>query len=207
MRCAGRTSMPAVARRGAGSGLFPTNKAIVMESSPAARRAAPLLLAAVLLVVLCGCEKSTESKFPGPLDACELLTAEEVEEVVAAAVAEPTRTHEVDEQNGYWISMCNWFAAAADVSAGVMIRPLTTGQVSSRAALEVYKDEIKEQFPGYEMEPVEGVGEAAAWNSQMGQLVIFDGPYSYIVNVISKDVEDQRKLELAKKLSTAVLAP
>jgi hypothetical protein len=166
-----------------------------------------LLLAGVLLLLLCACERSAESKYPAPLDACELLTAGEVEEAVGAAVAEPTRTHEVDEQNGYWISMCNWFAAAVDVSAGVMIRPLTPGEESSRAALEVYQEEIKAQFPDYEMEAVEGVGEAAAWNSQMGQLVIFDGPYSYIVNVISREGENLRKLELAKKLSTAVLAP
>jgi hypothetical protein len=207
MRCAERNSMPAVVRWRARSGLFWSKNGVVTGVSPAARRAAALLLAGVLPLLLCACEKSTESKFPAALDACELLTAGEVEEVVGAAVAEPTRTHEVDEQNGNWISMCNWFAAGADVSAGVMIRPLTVGQESPQSALEVYQDEIKAQYPGYAMEPVEGVGEAAAWNGQMGQLVIFDGPYSYIVNVISRDADTQRKLELAKKLSTAVLAP
>lgn len=206
MRCAERNSTRSAARRMTRCGLFPLHQDIITGPSRSPRRAS-LLLPAVLLVLLCGCEKSTEDQFPAPLDACELLTAGEVAEVVGAAVAEPTRTHEVDEQNGHWISMCNWFAAAADVSAGVMIRPLTPGQESSQAALEAYREEIKEQLPDYQMEALEGVGEAAAWNSQMGQLVIFDGPYSYIVNVISRDADNQRRLELAKQLATAVLAP
>jgi hypothetical protein len=87
-----------------------------------------------------------------------------------------------------------------------MIKPFPRNQQNPDAAYEAYTKELKKEVPDLTMQPVKGIADRAFWTADAGQLTIFSNSHMYIFSASSKGSTDPEKLDLAKKLATAVLA-
>lgn len=106
----------------------------------------------------------------------------------------------------HWVSICNYYAPESGKSAGFMIKPFPRNQQNPDAAYEAYTKELKKEVPDLTMQPVKGIADRAFWTADAGQLTIFSNSHMYIFSASSKGSTDPEKLDLAKKLATAVLA-
>lgn len=160
----------------------------------------------ILVVGLAGCGDNQRSKkqLPKALQACELLTPMQLEAVIGESfkVSGP-KMHQ--EREDYWVSNCSYYSEEKSISAGLSIRPNRgQGGAEGLASLEA---ELKEAFgQGYKLEPVDGVGESAGWESSSKQLTIFQGPYIMILSAGGPTINSGEALELSKKLADTVLA-
>jgi hypothetical protein len=152
------------------------------------------------------CDNS-QAKVPAPIHSCEILTIAEVEEILGSPVEQPPReTHNEQKDLSHWMSMCNYYAPESGISAGVMIKPFPRNQKDLDAAYDAYTKELKEAMPDLDMQPVDGIAKRANWAGSLGQLTVFSDSHMYIISANFKGGTDQEKLDLAKKLATAVIA-
>jgi hypothetical protein len=164
-----------------------------------------LSLFLVVLAFSPGCSSEPDSPFGSPVKACTLFTHAEIEMLMGAKVDEPAKTtHKVDEQTGYWMSMCNYYAPDVNLSVGIMIRPIAKGK-SIDSAFDENVTELTAGMPDYKIETVSGVGAKAFWNAPTGQLTVFEGSYTLIVSGLQPGSAEQEKLAFCKKVSEAVL--
>jgi len=178
-----------------------------MKNSIRFSRSARLIwIVALISFAFYSCD-TPKPKAAAPIHSCEILTISEVEGILGSPVEQPpAETHNVQKDLSHWVSMCNYYAPESGVSAGLMIKPFPRNQQNPDAAYEAYTRELKKEVPDLEMQPVKGIADRAFWAPDTGQLTIFSNSHMYIFSASSKGSSDQKKLDLAKKLATAVLA-
>jgi hypothetical protein len=138
-----------------------------------------------------------------PIDACTLLTGQDVAMVLGVPVGEPeARTR---GENAFWTSMCNYREDSADgvLGAGILIKPHNgAGPEQGYAAHDA---ELIEQLgEDAALTPFDHIGDRAGWqmpNRVIGQLTVFQGPYMFIVTVGTAPGADRLTpaAELAKR--------
>lgn len=159
----------------------------------------------ILLLGCYGCSGEPDKPFGEPVQACNLFSDEEIETLLGAKVDDqPRSTHKVDEQTGFWMSMCNYYAPDINLSAGIMIRPLGKGK-SIDKAFDENVAELKAGLPDYKVEPVSGIGTKAFWNGPTGQLTVFEGAYTLLLSGGQPGQTEEEKLAFCRKLAEAVL--
>ena len=170
------------------------------------RSAQFLGIVALFSFAIYSCDNS-KPKVAAPIHSCEILTIAEVEGILGSPVEQPpAETHNIQKDLSHWVSMCNYYAPESGISAGFMIKPFPRNQLNPDAAYEAYTKELKKEVPDIAMQPVKGIADRAFWTADIGQLTIFSNSRMYIFSASSKGSNDQEKLDLAKKLATAVLA-
>ncbi len=136
---------------------------------------------------------SPEGETPGRgevsgVDPCELLSADEVEDVLGGPVGEPTL-----DDSAYPLVSCSFATEDAAYSVDVM---LYSGEREEVEALFEYNRE--------EFEEVEGVGEAAYWAAEpFSQIEVLQGNYEVAISVYAPGEESH--LEAAKDLAKKAL--
>ncbi|WP_163337229.1 hypothetical protein [Desulfopila sp. IMCC35008] len=160
----------------------------------------------LLLLFFCpGCSSEPDTLFSEPIQACSLFTHDEIETFFGTKVDNPPReTHKVDEQNGSWMSMCNYFAPETNQSSGILIRPIAKGR-SVDQVYDEYVAELKASLPDYELGTISGVGTKATWDGQTGQLTVFEGTYMLLISVMQPTKSEEEKLAFCKQIAEAVL--
>ena len=163
-------------------------------------------LVIMLMAILAGCgnEQPKGAGLPDPVEACELLSKSVVESMIGGTVDEPHRTHNVNEDQKHWMSMCNYYSQEKGISIGITVIPHGR-KVNGAEAFALYEAELKENLEGYQMEPVTGVGEYAGWEEGSKQLTIFQGPYMLILTAGSPEIAGNDALDLSKQLAGKVL--
>jgi hypothetical protein len=150
----------------------------------------PIIVAALLaylcLVAACGAENDngapTVTSSPAappagtgePADgggdvvlACSLLTPEEVEQALGEPVGEP-----IADRFGEGFSSCTYETESLDV---VRVRVFTA---EDRDAVREYFE-----FGSEELEPVEGLGDAATWSDAFRELEVLRGNYDVSIEI------------------------
>lgn len=166
-----------------------------------------LVLAVLFVAVLTSCDSGNRSS-RAAVHSCEVFTVEEMEELIGAPVDRPPReTHKEDEERGYWMSMCNYYAPEPGVSLGIMIQPFPAGQKTAQDAHDAYVESLKSGMGGeYEMAPVTGIGQIAFWNEPMKQLTVFGDAHMLLITSMMKDSSDEERLAFAKQIGTSALS-
>jgi hypothetical protein len=140
------------------------------------------------------------------VQACELLKTAEVEALVGAPVSEPRRTHKEHAPPQQWMSMCNYYSEAKQISIGITIVPHGRN-VTGAEALALYAAELKKSLGNdYQLEVVQGIGDHAGWEAGVKQLTIFQGPFMVIVGIVSPKLEGAKALAFSRQLAEKALA-
>ncbi|MGB5736991.1 MAG: hypothetical protein WBM40_21365 [Thiohalocapsa sp.] len=165
-----------------------------------------IVLGAILLSAGCSSEISGTKAAP-KLEACTLLSAEDVATVLGAnAVVTEADRHGKDS---FWMSSCRYHAKDADgtTAASLMIRPHHNVAGAEQAYAD-YDDELAGQIgESARLAPVEGPWQQAGWQrfgTSIGQLAIFQGPYHLIITAQETAGHDQ--LENSRALAERALA-
>ncbi len=139
-----------------------------------------------------------------PVDACALLTKADVEEVYGTAVGEP-QGKELGSGR-FWVSMCNYDNAETDapmLSVGILVKAhgVAEGPVQ---AYDAHVAELRQEL-GEAAIPVsvEVIGARAGWTADVGQLMVFEGPYQIILTANGRFAGD--RLAFAKQLAGRML--
>lgn len=163
-----------------------------------------ILLFLLLSTVLSGCG---EDKKMEVIHSCQVFEEAEIRELVDSSIDWPPKeTHREDAENGYWMSMCNYFSTETGLSASMMIQPFFPHSISAEEALQNYRASIRESLPDYEMKEIDAAGSPGLWNPEMGQLALFADQHMLLVTAGRKGMEEEAKLSLCRKLTEAVLA-
>lgn len=160
---------------------------------------------AAAVVVFAGLgNKAPAAGDPHPIDACNLLTGQDVAIVLGVPVGEPeARTRGKD---AFWTSMCNYREDSADgvLGAGILIKPHNVA--SPEQAYAAQNAELIEPLgEDAAPTPIDDIGDRAGWqtpNRVIGQLTVFQGPYMFIVTVGTAPGADRLTpaAELAKRV-------
>ena len=178
-----------------------------MKPTPLCRRPGifTALLLACLLVPVASIAKAKKDSFPDPVHGCEIFSKTEIAGLIGAEVDDPPReTHKVQD-SGFWMSMCNYYAPALGVSAGIMVQPFFPAGSSPDEAHRNYVQELKSAMPDYPMNPVAGLGVHSFWNGEMKQLTIFGARHLLILTVMIDGSTDEQRLALAEKFGVGTL--
>ncbi|HUE76906.1 MAG TPA: hypothetical protein VMM83_03115 [Longimicrobiales bacterium] len=126
-----------------------------------------------------GSEQETGASLAGSaperLDACSLLSSEEVAEAFGVAFEEGQLTEHGTGAGESYFSTCVFSAAneRADPTVSLMVRP-SDEVVDPAVALEAGVEDMRANVsPDYEMEPVPELGEGAGWDPAMAELTVF----------------------------------
>jgi hypothetical protein len=162
----------------------------------------------VLSISLVGCGKSSSkaSKLPDPLQACDLLTKAEAEAIIGGPVDEPQKNHKEQDDPKHWMSSCNYYSSEKSISTGITIMPHGR-KVNGAEAFALYEADLKEGLgDDYKMETVGGIGDKSAWEKNMKQLTIFQGPFMIIITTVSPELQGTAALDFSKELAAKVLS-
>ena len=155
-------------------------------------------------IFLSGCGEDSKPKV---IHSCQVFSEAEIKKLIDPSVEWPPKeTHREDAENGYWMSMCNYFSAETGVSSSLMIQPFAPHTETAEKALESYRASIKESLPDYDTKEIEAAGLKGLWNAQMGQLALFVEKHMILIGVLKKDMSEEEKLSFCQKFSEAVLA-
>ncbi len=153
------------------------------------------LAAAVLaLAVGCGADQDGASQGVPRLNACALLTDDDVAAVLGAVSPEVESAER--GEGAFWMANCRYQVEGPDglVTASLLIRP-HQGQSGAAQAYTDYENALSGQLgTAIQLMPVEGIGERAGWEdfgTSIGQLTVFDGPYHLIVQASATADQDQ----------------
>jgi hypothetical protein len=141
-----------------------------------------------------------------PMDACTLLTEQDVATVFGMPVGEPQANTRGND--GFWTSMCNYAADSADgvPGAGILLKPHYVAAGPEQAYAEHQSELVAQLGADAAQTPIHDIGAPAGWeapNRAVGQLTVFQGPYMFIVSVGTAPGADQ--LTPAKELALRVL--
>lgn len=164
---------------------------------PQARLAASILLLFVLAVAACS-EKKT-SIVPLKLDPATLLSSSELETITGHAFPdEPEITWLGDEKVACSLS---YFRTAPMFSIGLLVRssPLDPAREYSQT-LSSYRAEFGDD---HRVEEISGLGSAAFFDPQLGQVVVFTEEHYLNVTVMSGEPIDRK--ELTESIARLVL--
>jgi len=179
-------------------------------SSPLLSRLSVLSLATLLVttgLVTGGCgEKTPTAASTGPIDACTVLTAADVEKVLEVKVGDPQRRNQ--GEGNFWMSMCNYQGEAGNEtrSASILLKPHQDTQGAEKAYAAYEAELVAELGKGVALAPIEGIGQRAGWQdfgTSIGQLAVFQGPYQLIITASATPKADQ--LTNAKALARKAL--
>ena len=163
-------------------------------------KTAVVTILCIFFLAVTGCS-GPDNKSGKKIKACTLLTLQEIESITGASIDPPKATEHSDKHTGFWMSQCNWFSPDTGISLGIMIRPLAPEGSNPETAYETMTQSLKKEIPGLVITPLAGMGKKAALIEDMGQILIFDETYSYIITVISSE----NKIAMAKALSNALM--
>jgi hypothetical protein len=169
-------------------------------------RILPILFSALLI---CACSESqpeSAGEILESLNPCELLTAEDIQQVTGHAMKPGDESHEafcsfesVEVNEVTEMPKYNWFLYHMRKS------------VASPQEIEKYQNEkMASVGEEYESTPVSGVGDQAYWERYFGvtQLTVYksDGRYTHTVSVQPNFKGEEQMLEQAKTLARKALA-
>jgi hypothetical protein len=149
-------------------------RTVLHHAAPRVVRLIALLV--VLTAAACGGDAPEPAEEPAPTDqppaipqdACALLPAERVQEVLGEAVT-PTLAMRVPVGDGpAMLSQCNYQTATNPAAASITLRRSTEGETVA-GALDAIRRTLEEA--GTDPEDIEGVGAAALWGGN--QLHVF----------------------------------
>lgn len=161
-----------------------------------------------LLLVLnsTGCSRPPPPQIEGVIDACEAISGVEPETILGEPVNDVQEMRNDNPTHKVYIRHCYKYSESGrDKQYGVMIQQdLSDRPVKSAAEqLQAIKQNAADHGARSVFKDVPGLGEAAAWNEMMHQMVVIDdeGRTVYRFNVIGADNE----LEKAKLLAGEAL--
>lgn len=169
-------------------------------------------IGAALVVLILGCaeadstpEAAAQEEAAVPrVVACDLLTREEVGEVLGSPItaAEP---HEVEHDETRYLTMCTWSAERDDgvlmtTTLAVRRDPSVTDPA---AALERHVQGVAAEAPDYRLEPVAELDPGAGWHEEAAMLTVFRPGWS--VDVVADQNAAMAPLEGAKVLMEKAL--
>lgn len=156
-----------------------------------------LALCGLLLLAACGGSGGgAPAPATGPVEACSLVTQEEVADALGVPVGEPESDEFGGEEGGaVRVTTCSFGSSSLSnlVSASILARESTPEEVT--AAFQSNRSQATSP------EPVSGLGEDAFWSSQPPQMHILKGNVYLIIQTRLSDQPgafDEAK-ELAKK--------
>mgnify|MGYP006280399901 CR=1 FL=1 len=182
-------------------------------SMPSHAPETPMLIAwtALTLALLglpLGCSSGdAAADLADPLDACALLTSADVTEVLDIEDPEVSAMKRGDDTA--WLSGCNYHGEANGNlrSAGLMVSPHGVAAGPQKAFAAEQTSLVETLGDDAALEPVARLGDRAGWqdfDTGIGQLIIFDGPYRLTVTANAAEGVDQRST--AEQLAERVLA-
>lgn len=134
------------------------------------------------------------------LDACSLLSSEEVAEAFGVAFEEGQLEEHGTGAGESYFSTCIFNAAneRAVPTVSILARP-SEEVVDPATALEAQVEDMRANVdPDYEMEPVSELGEGAAWDSAMGELIVFRPGLMMTLGALGSSEPRDRLVRLAR---------
>jgi len=140
-----------------------------------------------------------------PLQACGLLTKAEVEGILGGTVDEPRQTFKENQKQRFWMSTCDYYSPAKAQRVGILIK--NSQNADPAKAFEAHTASLKKTLGSdYDMQTIDGIGAAAAWDESAKQLTVFEGPRMFIVTTGRPAKGERTALETAKMIATKVLS-
>jgi hypothetical protein len=173
------------------------------------------LLISIIGLAGCGGTKTVETKnasdtkpaansgkgSDGKLDACSLLTKEDVESFLSEPVGAPATTH--TEAMGNTVTQCRYSASSGNKRVGLLLRQASTADEAAKIFKQA-RDASKE-LSGAEPQVIDGLGESAYWTGgNLKQLNVLKGAAWLIITANSGSGTDP--LEASKNVSRKILA-
>lgn len=177
---------------------------------PISSRRAPitsLLLLVTALIVACSGNSAPErAAAADTVRACQIFTNAEIADLIGGAVDTPDERHEEQaSETEAWLSMCNYYSNDSGVGLGLMLRPHGYDDVGQES-FDDYQRNLQEQLGEWETTPVDGIGDAAAWQPEMRDLTLFGGPYAISISLIAPELTDEQALEIAESIAVETLS-
>ncbi|KAA6181833.1 hypothetical protein F2Q65_18835 [Thiohalocapsa marina] len=169
-------------------------------------RAPILILGASVLSAGCGSDDGG-TQAVAKLDACAVLTAQDVGAVLGANAVETEAGQHGD--GDFWASSCRYQVVGADamLAASLMLRPHHSAAGAAQAYADYDNDLATQLGEGARLSPVAGLGEKAGWQAfgtAIGQLTVFQGPYQLIIT--ASETADRDQLDNGRALAQRALA-
>jgi hypothetical protein len=125
-----------------------------------------------------GCSKKNEAPQQLQLQACELVTNAEMEEILGQTLKEPEETEDP--------ATCTYSALdeTSFVSASILVSPLPSN-TSPEEAYNQYVADLKENLGNeYTIDEIQGIGAKAGWSEEYpAQLTVFTDNVFFVVGV------------------------
>jgi hypothetical protein len=178
----------------------------------AAARVAALLVAAAT----CGCggdappaaepgtgaPPAADATTPGPLDACAVVTRDQVAEVLGTTPGDAiVGMTEPGDQTLAQVSQCTWPAQDSDRTLSILIRRAPTDQ-NTPAAIEQVRETLRSA--GLTLRDTDGPGDVSFWTGS--ELHVFRGQREYVIIQLGGFEDPQAALAGARRAAEHILA-
>ena len=135
------------------------------------------------------------------IDACNLLTKDDVESFLAEPVGTPATTH--TEAMGNTVTQCRYSAPSGNKRVGLLSRQAASADEAAKIFRQA-RDTSKE-LSGADPQVIDGLGESAYWTGgNLRQLNVLKGDAWLIITASPGDGTDP--LEASKRVSKKILA-
>lgn len=135
----------------------------------------------------------------GQIDACALLTKEDVESFLAQPVGTPATTH--TEAMGNTVTQCRYSGTSGNKRVALLLRQAA----SADEAVKIFKQarDASKELSGADPQVVDGLGESAYWTGgNLKQLNVLKGD-AWLIITASNGTDP---LEASKSVSRKILA-
>jgi hypothetical protein len=166
-----------------------------------------LALAPLTITSFSACGNSQRETSSLALDACVLLSKEEVSDILNREFAEPNHQVREDDNGDIVLSSCTFVPAdrTSFISLNLLVRPEKDVTDPGRAIAE-HIGSLKQGLgdPDFSMEDITGVGEAAAYAPSTGQMVVYDKHRLFVLTLHPRSGTETQTI--LTRLATAALA-